>query len=74
MKLYMFNVTIINVKGSLKATWDCLKISGNGAKSAIKGLAHPVKSARSVRAYYKNTMKPNLAQAFSYKNVNFKNI
>ena len=63
-----FASVINNVKGSLKATWDCFKISGNGAKSAIKGLAHPVKSARSVRAYYKNTMKPNLAQAFSYKN------
>ena len=56
------------ITSNLRATGECFKIAAKGSRTAIKGLAHPIQSAKNIRAYYKNTMKPNLAQAFSYKN------
>lgn len=56
------------VTSSLKATGECFKISGKGIAAAGKGMAHPFQSARAIRGYWNNTAKPNLEQAFSYKN------
>ncbi|MBS4760376.1 MAG: hypothetical protein KHX03_06730 [Clostridium sp.] len=57
------------ITSSLKATGECFKIAGKGMTSGAKAaVLHPMQSARNVSAYYKNTMKPNLEQAFSYKN------
>ena len=56
------------VTSSLRATAECFKIAGKGTANAAKSaILHPMQSARNVSAYYKNTMKPNLQQAFSYK-------
>lgn len=57
------------VTSSLRATGECFKIAGKGMTSGAKAaVLHPMQSARNVSAYYKNTMKPNLQKAFSYKN------
>ena len=58
------------VTSSLKATRDCFKIAGEATLKGAKTLftQSPIKTAASVRGYYQNTMKPNLEQAFSYKN------
>lgn len=54
---------------SLKATWDCIKLAKNGVFDGGKAaIMHPMQSTRAVRAYYANTVKPNMAKAFSYKN------
>ena len=57
-----------SVTSSLKATGECFKISGKGIAAAGKGMAHPFQSARAIRGYWNNTAKPNLEQAFSYRN------
>ncbi len=56
------------VTSSLKATAECFKTTGKGLAAAGKGMAHPFQSARAIRGYWNNTAKPNLEQAFSYKN------
>lgn len=54
---------------SLKATWDCIKLAKNGVVDAGKAaIMHPMQSTRAVRGYYANTVKPNMAKAFSYNN------
>ena len=56
------------VTSSLKATAECFKTTGKGLAAAGKGMAHPFQSARAIRGYWNNTARPNLEQAFSYKN------
>ena len=57
------------ITSSLRATKDCFKIAGSGALKGGKALiTHPMQSGRAIRAYYNNTVKPNMAEAFSYKN------
>ena len=58
------------VTSSLRATRDCFKISGEAALNGGKTLftQSPVKTAGAIRGYYQNTVKPNMQQAFSYKN------
>lgn len=58
------------IKGSIKALKDCTEIAGKGVYNAGKyAFTHsPVKTANVVKGYYTNTMKPNLAEAFSFKN------
>lgn len=56
------------VTSSLKATAECFKTTGKGLAAAGKGMAHPFQSARAIRGYWKNTVRPNLKQAFSYQN------
>lgn len=56
------------IKGSLRATGECFKIAGKGAWNAKSALLHPMQAARSIRGYWNSTAKPNLQQAFSYKN------
>ena len=56
------------VTSSLRATVDCFKITGKGLWSAKGSMLHPIQTARSIRNYWSNTAKPNLQQAFSYKN------
>lgn len=57
------------ITSSLRATKDCFKIAGSGAIKGGKALiTHPMQSGRAIRAYYNNTVKPNMTEAFSYKN------
>lgn len=57
------------ITSSLRATKDCIKIAGSGAIKGGKALiTHPMQSGRAIRAYYNNTVKPNMTEAFSYKN------
>ncbi len=57
------------ITSSLRATKDCFKIAGSGALKGGKALiTHPMQSGRAIRAYYNNTVKPNITEAFSYKN------
>ncbi len=57
------------ITSSLRATRDCFKIAGSGiAKGSKAAILHPMQSARAVKSYYQNTVKPNMQQAFSYKN------
>lgn len=57
------------ITSSLRATKDCFKIAGSGALKGGKALiTHPMQSGRAIRAYYNNTVKPNMTEAFSYKN------
>ena len=57
------------ITSSLRATKDCFKIAGSGALKGGKALiTHPMQSGRAIRAYYNNTVKPNMVEAFSYKN------
>ena len=55
---------------SLKATGECFKISGKAVAQGGKALftQSPVKTYSAIRGYYQNTVKPNMQQAFSYKN------
>ena len=55
---------------SLKATGECFKISGKAVAQVGKALftQSPVKTYSAIRGYYQNTVKPNMQQAFSYKN------
>lgn len=57
------------VTSSLHAAKDCVKIAGKGVfKGGRAAIMHPMQSARAARAYYNNTVKPNMAEAFSFKN------
>ena len=57
------------ITSSLRATKDCFKIAGSGVAKGSKAIiTHPMKSGRAIRAYYQDTVKPNMAEAFSYKN------
>lgn len=58
------------IKGYFAATKDCLSISAKGVLNGSKfAFTHsPVTTYKTISSYYKNTMKPNLQQAFSYKN------
>ena len=56
------------VTSSLKATGECFKIAGKGGMKAMSGMAHPFKSGRAIKGYWENTARPNLENAFSYKN------
>ena len=55
---------------SLKATGECFKISGKAVAQGGKALftQSPVKTYSAIRGYYQNSVKPNMQQAFSYKN------
>lgn len=56
------------VTSSLRATKDCFHIAYKGSTAAAKGILHPMKSARAIKNYWNNTAKPNMENAFSYKN------
>lgn len=56
------------ITSSLRATRECFKIAGEGVWNAKGSLLHPMQTARNIRGYWNNTAKPNLQQAFSYKN------
>lgn len=50
---------------SLRATGQCFKTSGNASWAGMKALRHPKMAYGSVKGYYKNTVKPNMIEAFS---------
>lgn len=56
------------ITSSLRATGECFKIAGKGAWNAKGAMLHPMQTARSIKGYWNSTAKPNLQQAFSYKN------
>lgn len=58
------------VTSSLRAAKDCVKITGKGIYNGGRyALTHnPMKTGSAVRAYYNNTVKPNMTEAFSFKN------
>lgn len=50
---------------SLRATGQCFKTSGKASWAGMKALRHPKTAYGSVKGYYKNTVKPNMVEAFS---------
>lgn len=58
-----------STKDALVATKDSFKIAGKGTLDGLRGLAHPLKSARQVQNYWNTTAKPNLQRAYSWKNA-----
>ena len=52
-------------KDALVATKDCYKIAGNGVWEGVKALRHPMDAASQVKAYWSNTMRPNLQNTFN---------
>lgn len=56
------------ITSNLRATGECFKIAGKGVWNAKGAMLHPMQTARSIGGYWTSTAKPNLQQAFSYKN------
>ena len=56
------------ITSSLRATGECFRIAGKGIWSSKGALMHPLQAARGIGNYWTNTAKPNLSQAFSFKN------
>ena len=52
-------------KDALVATKDCYKIAGKGIWDGAKALRHPMDAASQVKAYWSNTMQPNLKNTFN---------
>ncbi len=57
------------VTSSLRATGECFKIAGKGTWNGVKGLAHPFQSARAVKGYWNDTVKPNWRASFKSTNA-----